>query len=111
MATYQLTIHPTGGSAVTRHIAAEPAGLAQEIHRHVRGLLGGNIAIDLHGLDGVAHRGSARVADFTLEPSTAPAVATNLPSDSGIKWGYTLRELDRMARIQGRTNLTGDRPR
>lgn len=94
---YQLTIHPVGGNTATRRITAQPDALAQEIHRHVRGLLGGNgLTIRLNGLTGAAWRGTAHVADFTLEPATEPA--TSPATKPGIRWGYTLADIDRMAR-------------
>lgn len=102
-ADYQLTIRPMGGALAVRRITAHPGTLAQEIHRHVRGLLGGNgLTIRLDGLTGTAYRGSAHIADFSLEPATEPPAS---PPIRGSMWGYTLADIGRLAR----TACTADR--
>lgn len=100
MTGFQLTIRTAAETAV-RTLDAEPDGLAQAVHRHVRGLLGGSIDIDLHGLDGIARRGVAHVADITLATVPGPA-ATDVSSEGGIKWGYTLADLQHYARAAAR---------
>ena len=111
----QLTIHPVGGDTTTRRITAQPDTLAQEIHRHVRGLLGGNgLAIHLDGLTGAAWRGTAHVADFTLEPVTEPEAAPEpIIEPYAIRYGWTLHALDALTRAVVSNNFTwwpaGDR--
>lgn len=91
---YQLTI-TTSGETVIRHITAHPDALAQEVHRHARGLLGGSgLTITLTGLTGTAHRGTAHIADLALTPADESHAATSHDH----MWGYTLTDLDRMAR-------------
>ncbi|WNI19937.1 hypothetical protein [Actinacidiphila sp. ITFR-21] len=97
---YQLTIH-TAGETTVRHITAEPDKLAQAVHRHVRGLLGGNgLAIRLDGMEGTAHRGTAHVADLALAEAALEEERTAQPTagPDEIRYGYTLRDIDRMAR-------------
>lgn len=96
---YQLTIHTPDGTT-TRALTADPADLAQAVHRHVRGLLGGSIDIDLHGLDGFAYRGTAHVADLVITPTSEPPAADESaparPRDP--LRGFTLRDIDQITR-------------
>lgn len=100
MTDYQSTIR-TATETVFRQVTAEPDTLAQAVHRHVRGLLGGNVDIRLNGTTGTAYRGTAHVADFTLTPAPETA-ATDAANEGGIKWGYTLADLQRYARAAAR---------
>lgn len=96
---YQLTITPPGQPTEHRTVTGStPADLAQAVHRHARGLLGGQIDIHLDGLTGTAHRNSTHAADLTLTP-TPPAPETPGPAhDDGIRWGWTLTDLDATVR-------------
>jgi hypothetical protein len=95
---YQLTIASPGQPAARRTISGDtPADLAEAVHQHARGLLGGQVDVHLDGLAGIVHRGSAHAAEFTLE---AVEDTTDAPVDweDGIRWGWTLPDLDKLAR-------------
>lgn len=114
MTGYQLAIRTAAETAI-RTVTAEPDDLAQAVHRHIRGLLGGSVDIQLNGLEGTAHRGVVHVADFTL--AAIPAAATETTETGvgpeGIRYGWTLRSLDALARSVVSNNRTwwpaGDR--
>ncbi|MFG2826075.1 RNA polymerase sigma factor [Streptomyces sp. NPDC048434] len=94
---YQLTITPPGQPATHRTVNGDtPAELAAAIHRHARGLLGGQIDVHLNDQAGTVHRGNALAAQFTL---TALATTLDPPSDpASIRGGWTLHDLDQLAR-------------
>lgn len=92
---YQLTIHTADGTA-TRQIGAEPDSLAQEVHRHVRGLVGGSVDVQLDGLEGTARRGAAHVADFTL---TVVESAEPTADRDSFRYGYTLDDIHHLTRL------------
>lgn len=96
---YKLTISTPGQPPTHRTVTGDTAAeLAQAVHRHARGLLGGQVDIHLDGLTGAVHRGGERAAEFTLEP-VAEATATPGPRlDDGIRWGWTLADLDDVVR-------------
>jgi hypothetical protein len=98
---YQLTIHALGQQPAVRTVTAGPDDLARAVHRHVRGLLGGAVDVRLDGLTGTAHRGTAHVADLNLTP-TPKSAATDAATEGGIRWGYTLADLQRFARAAAR---------
>lgn len=100
-------------TGVTRHIEAAPADLAREIHRHARGILGSNsVDIELHDLAGTVRRAGRPVGTFTLIPDE-PAAEPAPPPHGGIRYGYTMRDLDALARSVVSNNRTwwpaGDR--
>jgi DNA-directed RNA polymerase specialized sigma24 family protein len=97
---YELHIHARSETA-QRRITAEPDQLAAAVHRHVRGLLGGSVDVQLDGLAGTARRGAAHLADFTLAVIPEPT-ATDAADEGGIKWGYTLADLQYYARAAAR---------
>ena len=113
MTEYQLTIHTKGQADAVRAVRAASADLAQAVHRHVRGVLGGHIDIRLDGLVGTAHRGAAHVADFRLTPVDAPDPAASSTGGDDIRYGWSLRTLDALARAVVSNNRTwwpaGDR--
>lgn len=96
---YQLTLTPPRQPPQHRTVTASaPADLAQAIHRHARGILGGQIDIHLDGLTGTAHRNNTHAADITLTPAPPAAEAPGPAHGDGIRWGWTLTNLDRLAR-------------
>lgn len=101
MTEYQLAIHFPGQPDTRRTVTADPTELAQAVHRHIRGLIGGSVDIRLDGSGGTAHRGAAHVADFTLTLAPEPA-ATDAADEGGIKWGYTIADLQHYARAAAR---------
>lgn len=100
MNDYRLTITTPGQRPEVRTVTAEPGDLAQAVHRHVRGLLGGAITIRLDGPAGTAHRGAAHVADLILTEAAIETGRTARPTagPDEIRHGYTLRDIDRIAR-------------
>ncbi|MFJ2202407.1 hypothetical protein [Streptomyces violaceusniger] len=97
---YQLTLtapgQPPAHRAITGHT---PAELAQAVHWHARGLLGGQVDVRLNGLVGTVHRGSALAAEFTLEPAEDPTdVAPDTDAPDHVAHGYTLRDLHALAK-------------
>lgn len=115
MPDYQLTIH-TPTETTIRHITANTDNLPQEIHRHTRGLLGGNIDIhlDTNTHTGTAHRATALIAEFTLTPTTHNTTPPQpQPGPNHIRYGWTLNSLDTLTRTVVANNRTwwpaGDR--
>lgn len=105
---YQLTIRAPGQQPAVRAVTADSAGLAQAVHRHARGLLGSgrvDIHLDEETLTGTITSHGITTGEFTLQPQT-PATETG-PADNGsIRYGWTLRTLDALARAvvsNGRT--------
>jgi len=96
MPGYQLTIH-TGTDTAVRHITAEPHNLAQEIHRHARGLLGSNrinIHLDPDTLTGTVTNHGTPEGDFTLTPTPEPATHTTRET----LHDYSLNDIHHLAR-------------
>lgn len=93
---------------------ATPAELAQAVHRHARGRLGSDrvdIHLSLDTLTGTVVSHGTNAGEFTLTPSGEPQ---QLPEpESGIRGGWTLADLDRLARTVVSNNRTwwpaGDR--
>ncbi|MFJ1993005.1 hypothetical protein [Streptomyces asiaticus] len=103
---YQLTITIPGQPPAHRTITGEtPAELAEAVHRHARGTLGGQVDVHLDGQAGTVHRSSALTAEFTLEPVPEAAADPGPGRDDGIRWGWTLADLDEIVRRAiGRTH-------
>lgn len=106
---YQLTITTTGQPPTYRTVAGDtPAEVAEAIHRHARGLLGGQVDIHLDPdtLTGSVRRAGANAGTFTLAPveQHQPAAVDSTAPDH-VAHGYTMRDLDRAAR----TACTADR--
>ena len=96
---YQLTIH-TPTDTATRTLTAEPDGLTQAVHGHVRGLLGSSrvtVQLDPDTLTGEITSHRAHAGRFALEP--LPEQPTpDAADEGGVKWGYTHADLQRYAR-------------
>ena len=79
-----------------------PAELAAEVHRHARGILSSSrctVELDAEALVGVVRSHGVAAGTFTVGPVVAeePAqIDTSAPDH--IRHGYTLRDLNRMAR-------------
>ncbi|MEU1787063.1 hypothetical protein ABZ553_14560 [Streptomyces sparsogenes] len=103
---YQLTLTIPGQPPTHRTITGSTAAeLAEAVHRHARGLLGGQVDVRLDGLAGTVHRGSALAAEFTLDPVEETTVTPGPRRDDGIRWGWTLADLDEVVRRAiGRTH-------
>ncbi|MET7795734.1 hypothetical protein [Streptomyces decoyicus] len=99
---YHLTITSTGQPPTHRTVTGDtPAGLAEAIHRHARGLLGGqtDIHLDPETLTGTMRRAGGDAGTFTLTPveqHQPAAIDTTAPDH--VAHGYTMRDLDRAAR-------------
>jgi len=96
MPAYRLTIRTLTGDNAVRHITGDPGDLAQEVHRHVRGLLGSDrvtITLDPDALTGEITNHGATAGTFAVE--VAPA-ADRRPRDP--MHGFTLRDLDQITR-------------
>lgn len=115
MATYrlQLTLDGTALTPLTINGDTTP-DLAQAVHRHARGHLGSHtvtVRIAPDGLTGDVIRGRAVVGEFALQEiaDTAPVEA----AADGLRGGWTLTTLDRLARSVVSNNRTwwpaGDR--
>lgn len=95
-----LTLH---GETLTRTIPdspATPADLAQAVHHHARGHLAGH-RVDIHLNDdtsGTVTSHGATVGCFTITPDDEPAADPGPDRDDQIRWGYTLTDLQRLAR-------------
>ncbi|TVL89804.1 hypothetical protein [Streptomyces sp. SAJ15] len=97
--TYQLTLTVPGQPPVHRTVTGTtPVDLAQAVHHHARGLLGAQVDVHLDGLAGTVHRGTACVGEFTLDPIKETAGTPGPGRDDGIRWGWTLAELDDVVR-------------
>ena len=101
-AEYVLHLNLPGQPDITRTITGDDrAQLAAAVHWHARGILGSTRVtahINQDSLGGTVTSHGAVVGRFTLEPvPDEPATDVNL--EGGIKWGYTLHDLDRIARI------------
>lgn len=95
---YQLTIRTAGETAV-RRVTAEPGDLAQEVHRHVRGLLGGSrvdVTIDPDALTGTIASHGTTIGEFNLT-TIEPAEATADPD--GFRYGYSLADVQHLTRL------------
>lgn len=84
--------------------AATPSGLAQEVHRHARGILGSrtvDVRLDPDELTGTVIRARTSVAVFTLEPVSPTcdhlAGRDHVPA-AGVLRGYTIEHLHHLAR-------------
>lgn len=96
---YQLTLTIPDQPPAYRTITGDtPAGLAQAVHHHARGVLRGQVDVHLDGLAGTIHRHGALAADFVLEPVEEPETAAGPGRDDGIRWGWTLTDLDAVVR-------------
>ncbi|WP_037789034.1 hypothetical protein [Streptomyces natalensis] len=99
---YQLTITPTGHPSTRRTVTGDsPTDLAATIHRHARGLLGGqvDIQLDFAALTGSIVQHHAHVGQFALKPiehEPTPTPDTSAPDH--VAHGYTLRDLHALAR-------------
>lgn len=115
MTTYALRFH--NDNATIRPLTVEgdtAADLAQAVHRHARGQLGSrrvDIHLDPETLTGVIVSHGVTVGEFTLTPVEEPTPTPN--TDGGIRGGWTLTDLDRLARAVVSNNRTwwpaGDR--
>ncbi|MFI1161427.1 hypothetical protein [Streptomyces sioyaensis] len=99
---YQLTLTPTGQPPAYRTVTGDtPADLAAAIHRHARGILGGQVDVhlDQEALTGTVRRAGADAGKFTLAPDEQdqPAPIDSTAPDH-VAHGYTMRDLDRAAR-------------
>lgn len=98
MTDYQLTIE-RGAEIAIRHIVAEPDRLAQEVHRHARGAIGGR-RVDVHlnprDLTGHVMSSGASLAQFTLTETPEPAAPTT--ASNGLH-GYTIDDIQHLARL------------
>lgn len=95
---YQLTIHTADGPAI-RRITAEPAGLAQEVHRHTRGILGSSrvdVRLDAQALAGDVLRNGAPVGNFTL---AVIELAEASADPDGFMHGFTLADVHHLTRL------------
>lgn len=103
---YQLTLTIPGQPPAHRAITGDtPAELAEAVHLHACGLLRGQVDVHLDGLAGTVHRGSAFAAEFVLEPAPEAAADPGPGRDNGIRWGWTLADLDEVVRRAiGRTH-------
>ncbi|MFJ4637545.1 hypothetical protein ACIP69_18215 [Streptomyces hygroscopicus] len=97
---YQLTLTIPGQPPAHRTVAGDtPAELAEAVHRHARGILGGQTDVRIDGLAGTIHRGSALAADFILEPAEEPtADAPDTSAPDHVAHGYTLRDIHALTR-------------
>ncbi|MFF9787119.1 hypothetical protein [Streptomyces nigrescens] len=99
---YQLTINIPGQQPVQRTVTGDtPTELAQAVHRHARGILGGQVDVhlDSSALTGSIVQHGADVGQFALmlvDQESAPAPDTSAPDH--VAHGYTMRDLDRAAR-------------
>lgn len=101
--TYTLRFDHLDGDTRIRPLAIDgdtTADLAQAVHRHARGYLGSrrvDVQLDPDTLAGSIVSHGVIVGEFTLEAvETEPA--TDAADEGGIKWGYTLHDLQRLAR-------------
>lgn len=97
---YQLTITIPGQPPTHRTITGDtPAELAEAVHHHARGLLGGQVDVRLNGLVGTVDRGGAVAAEFVLEPvEETTAVAPDTTAPDHVAHGYTLRDIHALTR-------------
>jgi DNA-directed RNA polymerase specialized sigma24 family protein len=95
--------------------ADSPADLAAAVHAHARPRLGSrtvDVRLDPAALTGEIHRAGSPAGTFNLElaPEEQPV---GPDSADGIRWGWTLQDLDRLARSVVSNNRTwwpaGDR--
>ncbi|MEU8892953.1 hypothetical protein [Streptomyces sp. NPDC048442] len=95
---------PTGASPprTLTVTVATPAALAQEVHRHARGMLGSrsvDVRLDPGTLTGTVLRAHAPVADFALTPLAAPVSAPGPERRTeAVLHGYTLDDLHHLSR-------------
>ncbi|MFF3928181.1 hypothetical protein [Streptomyces hirsutus] len=112
----QLAVH---GEHLTRTLTVDTTDttiLAQEVHRHARGILGADrvtIHLDETGLAGTVTSHGTHAGTFALQPDT-PKPDQHTPNKAdGIRYGWTLPDLDRLARAVVSNNRTwwpaGDR--
>lgn len=91
-----------GGQQHERLLNSDTAELAADIHHHARGILGSgrcDIEPGADGLTGIVRSHGAIAGTFTIEAiadNEAAPVDTSAPDH--IRHGYTLRDLNRMAR-------------
>lgn len=116
MTAYRLQLTLEGAALTPLTIEGDTTiDVAQAVHRHARGHLGSRtVTIELapDGLTGTVLRGSTQVGTFALGPITQ--AATNEPAEAGgLRGGWTLATLDRLARSVVSNNRTwwpaGDR--
>ncbi|MFF7411584.1 sigma-70 RNA polymerase sigma factor region 4 domain-containing protein [Streptomyces lydicus] len=99
---YQLTIAATGQPPTYRTVTGDsPTELAEAVHRHARGILGGQVDVHLdpETLTGDLRRAGADAGTVTLalvEQCQPATVDTTAPDH--VAHGYTMRDLDRAAR-------------
>lgn len=100
MTDYTLAITTPGQPPAHRTVTAdEPGDLAQAVHHHARGLLGGSrIDIRLDGLTGAITSHGAHVGTVVLTAVGPPPRTVASTSPDGIRYGWTLRTLDALAR-------------
>ncbi|MDP5310445.1 hypothetical protein [Streptomyces poriferorum] len=95
----QLTLDGTALSLLTIE-GDTTADLAQAVHRHARGHLGSHtvtIHIAENGLTGTVLRGQTSVGTFALGPDTATTPANHAAEGDGIRWGYSLADINHVA--------------
>lgn len=99
---YQLTITAPDQPPAHRTVTVDtPAALAQVVHRHARGWLGSarvDVRLDPVTLTGSITSHGAAAGEFVLEPVDAPETATGPGRDDGVRWGWTLADLDEIVR-------------
>lgn len=99
---YQLTIAVYGKHPAHRTVTGDtPADLAQAVHQHVRGLLGGqvDIQLDFAALTGSIVQHHAHVGKFAVKPiEQEPTPAPDASAPDHVAHGYTLRDLHVLAR-------------
>lgn len=99
---YQLSLTRPGQPPTLRTVTGDtPAGLAQAVHQHVRGILGGqaDIQLDSDTLTGTVIQHGASVGQFRLEaPEQATAVEPDTSAPDHVAHGYTLRDVHALAR-------------
>lgn len=116
MTEYLLTIELPGEPAVRRVTGETLSDLAEAVHRHARGVLGStrvDIRLDESTLTGTVIQHGAVTGRFALDPVNEPTAAPGPERGDGIRWGWSLADLDRLARTVVSNNRTwwpaGDR--
>ncbi|MGW4075949.1 hypothetical protein ACWELB_20970 [Streptomyces asiaticus] len=97
---YRLTITAPGQPPTHRSVTVDTtADLAQAVHWHARGIVGGQVDVHLDGLAGTVRQHGAVVGDFSLEPVEQPPEATpDTSAPDHVAHGYTLRDLHALAK-------------